>query len=725
MKGLLILLLLAYTEARATFTVDGAKGDDSNSGTNPSHAFKTIQRCVDELVVSDTVHICEIRAGRYHEEVHINGLKGTDNHPFKIQGYFDERPIWDGTVSIQPGEWNYDADTGICSAEISQDIIALFLDGDLLTAARWPNALWSDKTIFDNQYWGKCDEDSTEGNIIDDGHQGLAKSGINATGTMAILNIGSFVTFVREVLNHEPGTDNFSYNHDFGTIHWKDTKNQYYLEAGLELLDAPGEWFYDMNTNILHLIPTSGECPDPSLDSLRGRTIDYGITITNTSNLIISNMTFFAANIHGYAVDGQESHINEITVESVEFKFPASSHRMLKDDAEPNHTKLNAMAIMAHHEHVYGRISVMNCTFLGAEGVALIYNGDGNVVHNNEFWWNDWVCQASHGGGTIHGNGKNEMFSNNDMFYNGNSAGLRPGLVSTIEQNHIVGQTEGNLQNDGGYIQVQNDPQWGIKISHNWIHDSPKMAVRFDGGGHSLGFNGYQGFNVIWNVDSLMVKGDNHTVESNLALNRYEQGNKCTLCVIYRLRHDSVIENNYTLTINNAAYQADGGRNVDDGGMWPLGGEVVNTYSGHDINDYLVDVDNWDFRPLEGTPLTEGEVVKGPYQPGITSTYWIPGRKLYKTSLPIPVEGAVVPKSRDILMFRGGYMAEKHHVYLGTSEKQVAGATMEEEEYQYSLSEGNVVILPNLKDSTQYFWRVDTQMNGYIYTGDVWSFSTE
>ena len=70
-----------------------------------------------------------------------------------IRGYEDERPIWDGSVPIQPQEWDLDERTGICSGQLDEDMIifALLLHDQLLTPARWPNALWEDKTVFDNR----------------------------------------------------------------------------------------------------------------------------------------------------------------------------------------------------------------------------------------------------------------------------------------------------------------------------------------------------------------------------------------------------------------------------------------------------------------------------------------------------------------------------------------------------------------------------------------------
>ena len=48
-------------------------------------------------------------------------------------------------------------------------------------------------------FWGKADKESERGNITDDGTLDLAGSGINATDAMAVLNIGSFDTYVRKV----------------------------------------------------------------------------------------------------------------------------------------------------------------------------------------------------------------------------------------------------------------------------------------------------------------------------------------------------------------------------------------------------------------------------------------------------------------------------------------------------------------------------------------------
>jgi len=723
---LLALLLVSLESVELTrFVVDGEKGDDLNNGHNPSHAFKTIQHCIESLETPGDS--CNIRAGRYHEELIVNGLRGTEKHPFYIRGYEDEKPVLDGSVVLEPSTWDYDEATGICSAPIDTDIFALFLNDDLLTAARWPNALWSDKSIFNNSFWGKCDTRSEYGNITDDGSLGLATSGINATGAMAILNIGSFNTYVRPVENHQPGSASFTYNHDMGTVHWVPRHNQYYFEASKELLDIPGEWFYEKESKVLYLIPPSGECPDPSDFMLRGRTTDYSITIQNTTHLTLSNMTFFASTVHAFSTDHKDLHIDEIELKSIDFKFASSSRRMLKDQSVPKWTKLKAYAKMDHGEEVFGKILVRNCTFEGGEGFALDFAGQDSVVENNLFLYNDWTGHDIGNGGTVYSqsHSQGDLFTRNTLINNGRSVGVRLGKKATIEFNEIIGQCNGEIQNDGAGIQVQNDPQNGVVITHNWVHDSPKSAVRFDGGGTHLGHNGYQGFNVVWKTGALMVKGDNHTVLNNLALDRHSEDGKCSLCVIYRLRHDTVIENNNTIVENNGATQADGGNNVD-GGRWPMAGIKENNFSDKDIKSQIVDPTVKDFRPRPGGTLTSGPKIIGPYLPGIgDSTYWIPGRKLFKTSHPIPQDSHIVEANRDALMFLGGYLADNHHFYLGQSKEAVENADMDSPEFQYSVEQENLIALANLEPMTDYYWRVDAESSGLVFKGDVWKFSVK
>ena len=260
-----ILIMLPLHASSTTYYVDGSGGSDSNSGTTIATAFATIKVCIDALTSPGDE--CHIRRGRYHQAGYsIAGKQGSAARPIIIRGYGNEVPMIDGTIPLTPRtghSWVHAPTTGIYSTQIDQDIWQLFVDGEMMTNARWPNALWSNKTVFLSSHWAKSAASSTRGRMVDNGVKDLAGSGLNATGAMAILNIGSFNTFTAIVESHTPRQNFFTYNDTFGAINFKPgrIRNQYFLEDKLEFLDTAGEWFYNKATKTLYVKTPDGRSP--------------------------------------------------------------------------------------------------------------------------------------------------------------------------------------------------------------------------------------------------------------------------------------------------------------------------------------------------------------------------------------------------------------------------------------------------------------------------------
>ena len=240
------------------FYVDGSKGSDQNNGATTEEPFKTIQKCVEAL--RGPGDECNIRAGRYHGNVLINAKRGTAESPIIIQGYKDEQPIIDGTIELKPRRWRRTR-SGVHWARIPTDVWQLFVEDIMMTNARWPNALWSDKTVFLSQHWAKSAAASKRGVMVDNGEKDLGGSGLDATGAMAVLNIGSFNTFTAVVQKHAAGQSSFTYKDAFGDIKFKPHMNQYFLEDKLEFLDQAGEWFYDKKSKRLYVKTSDGKPP--------------------------------------------------------------------------------------------------------------------------------------------------------------------------------------------------------------------------------------------------------------------------------------------------------------------------------------------------------------------------------------------------------------------------------------------------------------------------------
>eukprot|EP00794_Sanderia_malayensis_P003512 gene3512-4013_t len=759
-----ILACLQAISAK-TFYVDSKTTKTRQIGTSRA-PFSTIQDCVD--AVKSPGDVCQIKAGRYHEDVVITGKHGTKNKPIIITGFREDRPYLDGSVFIQAKSWSkisptsniysacYNArkfkkvgklhykvsmgweyariNDSYISARIDADISQLFVDGEMMTNARWPNSLWSNRTIFNGSYWSKVDSATKPGIMVNKGDS-LANTSIDMTGAMAVMNIGSFNTFVAKVESHTAGSNSFTYHDTFKNKHFIAKNSRYFLEDKLELLDQAEEWYYNKTTKMLYVWTKDGD--SPAKHELRGKVQTYAIKIWNSSNLVVKDLDFFATTLLAESVDVNNNNIDELTFQSLNFKYPSYSKRMLGDPAPPQWTKISAYARYKKIKK-YGTFQIHNCTFFGTDGVALEFTGMNTTVKNNLFLYNDWtganMATFTGGKGTIVSNGISDHFVRNTLGYNGATSGYRPGLRSRIELNHVYKQCWGIIMNDGSGIHLTVPKQPGSLALQNWVHSSPKYGLRFDGEPPKIGENGTFTKNVVFKCNGLMVKGDNHKVYNNLAFDKQngkdsdKQGAGCTLCVLKYVRKNPGMINNDTVVIANVADVANGGRTGKV--TWPLAGKVHKRNVFGNVRNELMDPDNFDFRPRSGSkyiPLGAGPYT---YDPKMI-VYWIPGRQMYKASSPVPPNQGqnVKAANRNALMWLNAIGASSHDVYFGDDYKKVHDAVGKiGKEYLGSTTteEQNVIYLKSrLGGKQSYYWRVDAIVPSVgLYKGDVWTFTT-
>ena len=158
------------------------------------------------------------------------------------------------------------------------------------------------------------------------------------------------------------------------------------------------------------------------------------------------------------------------------------------------------------------------------------------------------------------------------------------------------------------------------------------------------------------------------------------------------------------------------------------GGIIENNYNSTDVKEQMIDTDNYDFRPLPGGNFIapDGGEIIGAYTLGPSSLmYWIPGRKLYKTSFPIPKNGAMISAERADVICQTGYLADEHDFYFGETFGEVDLAGTGDGAFQLTLSGNeNIFPVPSLAVDKVYYWRVDARRGEDTFKGDVWSFST-
>ena len=138
---------------------------------------------------------------------------------------------------------------------------------------------------------------------------------------------------------------------------------------------------------------------------------------------------------------------------------------------------------------------------------------------------------------------------------------------------------------------------------------------------------------------------------NNVAWDELNPGDSCNVCV--PSSHSGNAMNFNSFVKNNAAMKM-----LDGGSI------IENNYVSNDITDHIVDVLNMDFRPKIGGAFDQEDMI-GAYLKN-DSRYWIPGRKLYKTSNPIPKNGATIlaTSNRNDVICQTAFKGSNYEMYL-------------------------------------------------------------
>ncbi len=724
-------------------------GNDNNNGsfTKP---YKTLKKALSQAKAGSIIELAE---GRYKTAEVIDKANGISEAPIVIRG---NNSVFDGTIDITTPWQQHDGN--IYKTQINQDIWQLFIDDKMVMSARWPNAQLSDGSLWDmKSTWRHQAPESRFGEMIDErpyekitvkssgneyqplpagvNTQSLADSGIDATGAIAIMNIGSWLNWAQVIDSHTVGSNRFTYSTDFsksGTAMKKAASNMlskgnfwankngkyeeghYYLEGKLELLDSPNEWFFDKQTKTVYLWAPNDA--DPNQLHIRGKHQTYGLTIRNSSHLIFDNVDFFAT---AFTVISSQS----ITFNDLDAQYYAYSKRMLGDLTRPQTIKFinNNKAITETQN------KITNSYLAYTDGPAFeMIKENSNVIDNNLIHDIDYSNLGTGGEGSINmaSQSQNITFSNNTFHTAGNSEGVRVGARSKVIGNHVYNTSL--LQHDGAAINVGIDEQAGTEIAYNWVHDTPKAGIRFDGveGAAKTGKDGLVHHNVVWNSAFNIIKGDTQGTYNNLMFN-----NIITDLIIFNkasaggLNYSSETLNNLVGTLQ--------GRKSGTSEQLAVPGIVANNITGNtsEILSHLKGAYWGDFRPKDnaviidmGTSNSSLMTIEhlgsspdiGAYEYGDHNS-WIPGHSHSIASNPVPFNNATNVDLNIELMFSQDLNRFSYDVYLGKNIDALL--PVDKIDNKYSLND--------LSPNTQYYWRVDVIENNKVTTGDIWSFSTK
>ena len=497
--------------------VDAVNGSDDWDGTW-SCPKATLSDALNDSVSDDEIILY---SGRYHENVTVDNK---DN--LLIRAADGARVVFDGTRSITEdlgGVWGTADSDGIQEVTLSEDGWQLFLAYEEQVPARWPNAQFSDETVFNRSYWAEgtltgSNNAYTQGWLTDAGPETGVHSGLNETinatgldpvGAIAVMNLGSFRSNSREITDWNSANGTFAYD---GTgVGWKTKHHAYFLEGKRELIDVDGEWWFDNANNELHYKTPSGQNAN-DLD-LRVKVQPFAIGVENSDGVTIQGIDFYGTTVNFNECDG--CSFTNSTLE-----YPSTSKRGLGIAGESEDDRWMTRFYRSTNSFV-DNISITN-----TDGGAIEFQGsagqsNNNTVNNSYFHAIDWSAADQKGlMTTIYEGGRDMYFMNNTVHLTGASSVLSIGDSPTVLYNEVW--DVGHLQTDGAVVQIMQGEAPGAEIAYNWIHDIIKYGVRFDApiGQVGTGQNGTMHHNVVWNAaGGLMVKGDYHDIHNNTVFN--------------------------------------------------------------------------------------------------------------------------------------------------------------------------------------------------------------
>jgi len=237
-------------------------GNDSWPGTL-AQPFKTVQFAVNQLYAGDTLNI---RDGSYHESVTVP-RSGTASAPITIQAYTGECPALIGATPVA-GPWTVYSGA-IYKAPWPTQPLQVFSDTHLLNEARWPNTAIED---FAGQTYALAESGSYD--FIS--YTGSDIPNVDLTGAWVRIMAGqAWVGYDRQVTSYDKTSGVLSFSPAINPTTDPNAMyqlvprrgNHFYLFGKLDLLDSPGEWWWDPTSQQLYVWTQDGASPEGRIEA--------------------------------------------------------------------------------------------------------------------------------------------------------------------------------------------------------------------------------------------------------------------------------------------------------------------------------------------------------------------------------------------------------------------------------------------------------------------------
>jgi hypothetical protein len=369
MKGMAVIIIMGLLFLSAgcqggqgtarqgkSFYVSALKGSDVNPGTE-DQPFQTLAKAVSVLQPGSVLYVM---AGTYRET--LSAPSGNLTGKIQIMAYQDEQPVISGAEEIFADWLPHEGQiykTPLTGAAFNQ----LFVDGKMMTTARWPNAISDPDMVLDME---RAKTTGGDANLVLDSNLPV---GDWVGGKIYIWPGDGWISFVKEIKAYNPGQgltvmSSFSNDDSYGTAkpYTPRADNDYFIFGRLAGLDVPNEWVIE--DSYLYLYAPDGKSPKTHRVEYRAR--DFGIDLKGREYVEISGISLFAAAI-------TMENANHCVIDRCHQKY----HEHFED------TDGYAATFTHHLNHVSGSHNVWkNSEIAFAAGDGIRLDGSENVIDN-------------------------------------------------------------------------------------------------------------------------------------------------------------------------------------------------------------------------------------------------------------------------------------------------------------------------------------------------------
>jgi len=490
---LLCLTCNAAGQIAPEYYVD-TDGNDNNPGTQ-ALPFQTIGRACDEIRYGSRPLptggvIVWIRGGTYRETVRP-ACSGTAEAPIRFAAYPGELPVISGADILDVSWIVHSGD--IYKASTTVEFEQLFVDGQMMNEARWPNTQ-VDNLV--NMIRANCDSGTNTSTLVDselpDGDWEGAYVHINPgkewnSLTAQIENYNSHSEFDFVFINGR-GWVNNDLEPESGDPYW--------LFGSLAGLDIPTEWFLDSDTDEIYLW-CPGD-PDPGVHTIEVKQRIHAFDLSNCNHTQIEGLRIFAAGINmnksSYCVV-DDCHVKYPEHTRFVWSWSDGAARANYLGGKHNEWK-NSSIVYSATNGIFDAGSynkVTNCIIHDVDYMAGQHAAITTVGYGGEYTWN-----------TLYNSGR-------DCIRHQNASAFR------IEHNDMF--NAGLLTRDLGVTTTWGTDGRGAAIAYNFVHDTFGNGIYLDN--NTPNYNIHH--NLVWKCSRsgiiLNTPSINNKVYNNTILN--------------------------------------------------------------------------------------------------------------------------------------------------------------------------------------------------------------